>query len=91
MRKNKPELPTEFTLTKGQNVMSTVLGFQQDAMNAFYCSKKLCSQYVFNDAYSFRNRKHFESENKHYSVLQQIKGSVDILGRMVRSNTKHMT
>ena len=32
MRKNKPELPTEFTVDKGRNVKSTVFGFQQDAM-----------------------------------------------------------
>ena len=31
MRKNKPELPTEFTVAKGRNVKSTVFGFQLDA------------------------------------------------------------
>ena len=50
IRKNKPELPMEFTVVKGRNVDSTVFAFQQDAMNAFYCYKKPCSQYAFNDA-----------------------------------------
>ena len=49
MRKNKPELPMEFTVAKGRNVNSIVFGFQQDAMNAFYCYKKSCSQYSFDD------------------------------------------
>ena len=40
MRKNNPELPTEFTVAKGRNVKSTVFGFQQDAMIASYCPKK---------------------------------------------------
>ena len=40
MRKNKPELPMEFTVAKGQNVKSTVFGFQQDAMIASHCPKK---------------------------------------------------
>ena len=34
MRKNKPELPTEFTVVKGRNVKSKVFGFQQDATTA---------------------------------------------------------
>ena len=50
MRKNKLELPMEFTVTKGCNVKSTVFDFQQDEINAFYGYKKLCSQYAFNDA-----------------------------------------
>jgi len=49
MRKNKPELPTESTVAKGRNVMSTVFGFQQDAVTASYCPKKTCSQNAFND------------------------------------------
>ena len=40
IRKNKPELPTEFTVTKERNVKSTIFGFQQDAIIASYCSKK---------------------------------------------------
>ena len=40
MRKNKPELPMEFTEAKGRNVKSIVFGFQQDAMIASYCPKK---------------------------------------------------
>ena len=38
-RKNKPDLPTEFTVAKERNVKSTVLDFQQDAMIASYCPK----------------------------------------------------
>ena len=34
MRKNKPELPTEFTVAKGRNVKSTVFGFPLNAMIA---------------------------------------------------------
>ena len=40
IRKNKPELPMEFTMVKEQNVKSTVFGFQQDAMIASQCPKK---------------------------------------------------
>jgi len=40
MRENKPDLPTEFTVAKGRNVMSTVFGFHQDAVIASYCPKK---------------------------------------------------
>ena len=40
MRKNKPDLPKEFTVAKGRNVKSTVFGFQQVAMIASYCPKK---------------------------------------------------
>ena len=50
MRKNKPELPMEFTVAKGRNVKSTVFDFQKDAMIASRCPKKPCSQYAFNDA-----------------------------------------
>ena len=39
MRKNKPELPTVFTVAKGRNVKSTVFGFQQDATIQSYCLK----------------------------------------------------
>ena len=34
IRKNKPELPTEFTMVKRRNVKRAVFGFQQDAMFA---------------------------------------------------------
>ena len=50
IRKNKPELPMEFTVAKEQNMNSTVFSFQPDAMNAFYCYKKSCNQYAFNNA-----------------------------------------
>ena len=39
MRKNKPELPTVFTVAKERNVKSTVFGFQLDATIASYCLK----------------------------------------------------
>ena len=49
-KKNKLKLSTEFTMAKGQNLKSTVFGFQQDAMIASYCpNKKTCSQYVVNN------------------------------------------
>ena len=50
MRKNKPKLPTEFTVVKGRKVKSAVFGFQQDLMIALYCPEKPGSQYAFNDA-----------------------------------------
>ena len=68
-RKNKPELPTELTVAKGQTVKNTVFGFQPDAMIALYCPKKQCGQYTFNNACSARNGKHFGSQTKHYFVL----------------------
>ena len=40
MRKNKLELPMEFTVAKGWNVKSTVLSFQHDPMIASNCPKK---------------------------------------------------
>jgi len=51
MRKNKAELPKEFTLAKKRKEKSTVFGFQQDAMIASYCPKKKPrNQYAFNNA-----------------------------------------
>ena len=39
-----------------------------------------------------RNQNHFRQKSKHYFVLQQTKGSADILYRMMRSySTKRMT
>ena len=47
MRKNKSELSTKFTVVKGQNVKSTVVGFQQDAMIAWYCFRKTAYSICF--------------------------------------------
>lgn len=40
IRKNKAELPPEFTITKGREVHSTLFGFQDDVTIASYCPKK---------------------------------------------------
>ena len=40
IRKNKPELPPQFTVAKGREIASTIFGFQNDAMIASYCPQK---------------------------------------------------
>ena len=40
IRRNKPELPPKFTLAKRCEVISTVFGFQSDAMIVSYCPKR---------------------------------------------------
>ena len=40
IQKNKPELPPQFTVAKGQDITSTIFGFQNDAMIASYCPQK---------------------------------------------------
>ena len=42
IRKNKPELPPQFTVAKGRDITSTIFEFQNDAMIASYCPKKYC-------------------------------------------------
>ena len=42
IRKNKPELPPQFTVAKGLDITSTISGFRNDAMIASYCPKKDC-------------------------------------------------
>ena len=92
MRKSKPKLPAEFTVAKERNVKSTVFGFQLEAMIYRTVLKQTVLSIAFNDAESAKNRKHFGSETKHYSVLQQKKGGVDTLDRTVRSySTKRTT
>ena len=39
IRKNKPELPPQFTVSKGNDITSTIFGFQNDAMITSYCPK----------------------------------------------------
>ena len=86
MRKNKPELPTEFTVTKGRNVKSTIFGFQQEAIIASYCSKK---KRVVNMLSTMHSQPEIEStsDQKPSIILfySKTKGGVDTLDRKVRS------
>ena len=93
IRKNKPELPMEFAVAKGQNVKSTVFGFQQDAMIASYCPKK---NRVVNMLSAMHSQPEIDitSDQKPSIILfyNKTKGGVDTLDRMVRSySTKRMT
>ena len=92
IRKNKPELPMEFTVAKGRNVDSTVFGFQQDEMNAFYCYKNR----VVNMLSTMHNHSEIDitSDQKPSIILfyNKTKDGIDPLDKMVRSySTKHMT
>ena len=86
MRKNKPELPTEFTVAKGRNVKSTVFGFQPDAMIASYCPK---TNRVVNMLSTMHSQPEIEStsDQKPSIILfhNKTKGGVDTLDKMVKS------
>ena len=93
MTKNKPEIPTEFTVPKGQNVKSTVFDFQQDAMIASHCCKK---NRVVNMLSTLHSQPEVDitSDQKPSIILfyNKTKDVVGTLDRMVRSySTKHMT
>ena len=93
MRKNKPEVPMEFTVIKGRNVKSTVFGFQQDAMIASYCTKKNRVVNMLSTMHS-QPEINITSDQKPSIIrfFKKTKGGVDTLDRMVRSySTKRIT
>ena len=83
----------EFTVTKGQNVKSTLFDFQQDAMIASHCPEK---NRVVNMLSTMHGPPEVDitSDQKPSIILfyNKTKDGVDTLDRMVRSYfTKHMT
>ena len=93
LRTNKPKLPLQFTLAKGREIKSTLLGFQDDAMIASCCPKKNCVG-------SMLSTMHLlpviaaTSDKKSEVILyyNSTKGGVDTLDRMLRTYTgKKMT
>ena len=94
MRKNKPELPPEFTKTRGREVMSTLFGFQKNAMIALYCPKKNA---VVNMLSTMHNQPDVDenSEKKKPDVIlcyNETKSGVDIVDKMVKTySTKRMS
>ena len=94
IRRNKPELPPKFTLAKGREVTSTVFGFQSDAMIASYCPKKGCVVNMLSTMHALPDISSTSCEKKPQVILyyNSTKSGVDILDRMVRTNTsKRMT
>ena len=66
MRKNKPELPPEFTKTRGREVMSTLFGFQKDVMIASYCPKKNAVRSITIGVFAYsKDKNNCQNRNKH--------------------------
>ena len=87
MRKIKPELPPEFTKTRGREVMSTLFGFQKDVMIASYCPKKNA---VVNMLSTMHNQPDVDenSKKKKPDVIlcyNETKNGVDIVDKMVKT------
>ena len=93
LRKNKPELPLQFTMAKGREVKSTLFGFQNDAMISSYCPKKNCVVPMLSTMH-LQPDVAATSDKKPEVILyyNSTKGGVDTLDRMVRTYTcKRMT
>ena len=94
MKKNKPEMPPEFTKTRGREVMSTLFGFQKDVMIALYCPKKNA---VVNMLSTMHNQPDVDenSEKKKPDVIlcyNETKSGVDIVDKMVKTySTKRIS
>lgn len=94
LRKNKPELPPQFTVAKGREAKSTLFGFQDDAMIASYCPKKYRIVPMLSTMHSQPDIDANSSDQKPEVILyyNATKGGVDTLDRMVRTYTcKRMT
>ena len=93
LRKNKLELPLQFTMAKGREVKSTLFGFQNDAMIASYCPKKNCVVPMLSTMHSQPDVA-ATSDKKPEVILfyNCTKGGVETLDKMVRTYTcKRMT
>ena len=94
-RNNKEETGTSNGIysAKGQNLKSTVFGFQQDVMIASYCPKKKPSnQYVFNKHSHSEIESALDQKPSIILFYNKTKGGVDTLNRIIRSySTKRMT
>ena len=88
LKKNKPELPLQFAMTKGREVKSTLFAFQNDAMIASYCTKKICVVPMLSTMHSQPDVAATSDKTPevilHYN---STKGGVDTLDRMVRTYT----
>ena len=84
LRKNKPELPPQFTVAKGRQIYSTIFGFQNDAMIASYCPKKSCVVNMLSTMHSHPDVDSDSSEKKPEVILyyNSTKSGVDTLDRM---------
>ena len=94
IRNNKPELLPQFTVAKGLDIISTILGFQNDAMIASYCPKKDCVVNILSTMHSLPEIASNSAEKKPEVILyyNSTKSEVDILNTMVRKCTcKRMT
>ena len=94
IRKNKPELPPQFTVAKGREIASTIFGFQNDAMIASYCPQKDLVVNMLSTMHSLPEVASNAAEKKPEVILyyNSTKSGVDILDRMVRTYTcKRMT
>ena len=82
IRKNKPELPPQFTVAKGRDITSTIFGFQNDATIASYCPKKDCVVNMRSTMHSFAEIASNSAEKKPKVILyyNSTKSGVDILG-----------
>ena len=86
LRKKKPELPLQFTLAKGREIKSTLLGFQGDAMITSCCPKKICLGPMLSTMHS-QPVIAATSDKKSKIILyyNSTKGGIDTLDRMVRT------
>ena len=93
IRKNRTELPTAFTVTKGRKLFSSMYGFQRDSTIVSYCPKK---NKVVTLLSTMHNDKGIESPGETKPEIIQYynstKGGVDTMDQMVRYySTKRMT
>ena len=92
--KNKPELPRQFTVAKDRDITSTISGFQNDAMIAWYCPKKDCLHNMLSTMHTLSEIASNSDEKKPEEILyyNSTKSGVDILDRLVRTYAcKRMT
>jgi len=93
IRKNKPELPIEFTNSKNRTAYSTLFGFQDNATIISYCPKK--GKVVTLLSTMHNNEIVDTTEQRKPQIIldyNKTKGGVDTMDKMVNTySTKRMT
>ena len=93
IRKNKKELPKEFVTAKKRSVLSTMYGFQKDAMICSYCPKKGKIVLLLSSLHLEKGPEQGASRKPEIIIdYNKCKGGVDTMDQMVRTfSVKRMT
>ena len=92
IRKNKPELPPQFTVAKGRDITSTIFRFQNDAVIASYCPQKDCVVNTLLTIHSLPEIASNSDEKKFEVILyyNDTTSGVDILDRILNNSKVHL-